>query len=177
MVGGQRKPRSEERGFFCVNLLRCGWWSNPTQSHRTRLNGAATVVWTTRHVAEVFNQLALVNEKKKVELESSFRREIEVRASHPSKTAKGGAAALVILFIKRDERWASPLDASGAHWKWNGGSSDVEWRNYIRSVEGTDQILFYTSPVCFNILPKRAIGPQQLAEVRGVLQQNIQGKK
>jgi len=39
------------------------------------------------------------------------------------------------------------LNASGARWKWNGASSDIEWKNYIR----------YTSPACFDILPKRGI--------------------
>jgi len=66
------------------------------------------------------------------------------------------------------------LDSSGAHWRWNGGSADVEWRNYIRSVEGKNQILFYTSPACFNILPKRALAVEQLSELRELLKQNIQ---
>jgi hypothetical protein len=69
------------------------------------------------------------------------------------------------------------LDETGTHWRWNGGSSDVEWRNYIRSVEGANQILFYTSPACFNILPKRALEPEQLDEVRRLLAQNIQARK
>jgi hypothetical protein len=69
------------------------------------------------------------------------------------------------------------LDASGAHWRWDGGSSDVEWKNYIRSVEGKNQILFYTSPACFNILPKRGLAPEQLAAVRSLLQENIQTRK
>ncbi len=69
------------------------------------------------------------------------------------------------------------LDASGAHWRWDGGSSDVAWKNYIRTVEGTNQILFYTSPACFNILPQRGIGPEQLAEVRSFLNENIQTRK
>jgi YcxB-like protein len=69
------------------------------------------------------------------------------------------------------------LDDTGAHWRWNGGSSDVEWKNYIRSVEGKNQILFYTSPACFNILPKRAIAAEQLAELRSLLNQNIQSRK
>jgi hypothetical protein len=69
------------------------------------------------------------------------------------------------------------LDETGAHWRWNGGSSDVEWRNYIRSIEGTNQILFYTSPACFNILPKRALKPEQLDEVRRFIQQNIQTRR
>jgi len=65
------------------------------------------------------------------------------------------------------------LDATGAHWRWNGGSSDVEWKNYIRWAEGRNQILFYTSPACFNILPKRAIAAEQLNEIRSLLNQNI----
>jgi YcxB-like protein len=65
------------------------------------------------------------------------------------------------------------LDSSGAHWRWNGGSSDIEWRNYIRSVEGKNQILFYTSPACFNILPKRVLAAEQLSEIRELLKQHI----
>jgi uncharacterized integral membrane protein len=69
------------------------------------------------------------------------------------------------------------LDETGTHWRWNGGSSDVEWRNYIRWVEGANQILFYTSPACFNILPKRSLAPEQLDDLRKFLQQNIQTQK
>jgi hypothetical protein len=65
------------------------------------------------------------------------------------------------------------LDSAGAHWRWSGGCSDVEWKNYIRSVEGKNQILFYTSPACFNILPKRALAASQLSEIRETLKQNI----
>jgi hypothetical protein len=69
------------------------------------------------------------------------------------------------------------LDASGAHWRWNGGSAGGEWRNYTRSIEGAHQILFYTSPSCFNILPKQALNPDQLAELRALLAQNIRKGK
>jgi len=69
------------------------------------------------------------------------------------------------------------LDASGAHWRWDGGSSDVGWKNYIRSAEGENLILFYTSPVCFNMLPKRGLAPEQLAAVRSLLQENIPARK
>ena len=68
------------------------------------------------------------------------------------------------------------LDSSGTHWHWNGGSADAEWKNYIRSVEGKNQILFYTSPACFNIVPKRALQTEQLGEIREMLRQNIQSK-
>ena len=69
------------------------------------------------------------------------------------------------------------MDESGVHWKWNGGSSDVEWKNYIRTAEGKNQILFYTSPACFNIVPKRAVAGEQLAELRSLLSQKIQPRK
>ena len=65
------------------------------------------------------------------------------------------------------------FDDIGAHWRWNGGSSDIEWKNYIRSVEGENQFLLYTSPACFNIIPKRAIGEARLNEIQGLLKQNI----
>ncbi len=68
------------------------------------------------------------------------------------------------------------LDSSGAHWRWNGGSSDVEWRNSIRSIEGKNLILFYTSPACFNILPKRAVLADQLDNLRQLIRQNIERK-
>lgn len=69
------------------------------------------------------------------------------------------------------------LDDFGAHWRWNGGSVDVEWKNYIRSFEGASQVLFYTSPACFNILPKWALSPNQLSELRTVLAQQIRTKR
>jgi hypothetical protein len=65
------------------------------------------------------------------------------------------------------------FDAAGTHWRWSGGSSDVEWKNYIRWAEGDNQILLYASPACFNILPKRAIAAEQLSELRSLLSQNI----
>jgi hypothetical protein len=65
------------------------------------------------------------------------------------------------------------LDDAGAHWRWAGGSADVEWRNYARALEGKNQFLLYTSPVCFNILPKRALTPDQLEQVRQLLKQMI----
>ncbi len=65
------------------------------------------------------------------------------------------------------------LDDTGAHWRWNGGASDVEWKNYIRSVEGKNHFLFYISPAFFNILPKRALSADQLVELRSLLNQNI----
>lgn len=65
------------------------------------------------------------------------------------------------------------LDSMGIHWTWDGGSSDLEWRNHIRFIEGRNQFLIYTSPACFNIVPKRGLAPEQLDELRTILSQNI----
>ena len=69
------------------------------------------------------------------------------------------------------------LDALGAHWKWEGGTSDIEWKNYIRFVEGKNQILFYTSPAAFTLVPKRALLPEQLDAIRGLVQQYMKPGK
>jgi len=66
------------------------------------------------------------------------------------------------------------FDDEGAHWRWDGGSSDILWKNYIRWTEGDKQILLYSSPACFSMLPKRALDPAQLAELRQMLKQKIQ---
>ena len=65
------------------------------------------------------------------------------------------------------------MDDSGIHWRWNGGSSDIAWKNYVRSLEGKKQFLLYTSPACFNIIPKRALAPERLLELRTLLKQYI----
>lgn len=65
------------------------------------------------------------------------------------------------------------IDDAGIHWRWNGGSSDIAWKNYVRSLEGKKQFLVYTSPACFNIIPKRALTPEKLIELRDLLKQNI----
>ncbi len=65
------------------------------------------------------------------------------------------------------------LDSDGIHWRWEGGSSDLEWGNQIRFVESKNQFLIYTSPACFSIVPKRGLAPDQLEELRTILSQNI----
>ena len=65
------------------------------------------------------------------------------------------------------------IDAEGVHWRWNGGSSDVAWKNYIRGLEGKDQFLLYTSPACFNIIPKRVLTQEGVLELQGLLKKNI----
>ena len=65
------------------------------------------------------------------------------------------------------------LNASGTRWRWNGGSSEIEWKNYIRVVEAKNQFLLYSSPACFNIIPKRALAQGQLPELQRLLEQNV----
>ena len=65
------------------------------------------------------------------------------------------------------------IDDAGAHWRWNGGSSDIAWENYIRWIDGRGQILFYSSPACFNILPKRGLTTEQVKQLQDLLKQNI----
>jgi hypothetical protein len=69
------------------------------------------------------------------------------------------------------------LDETGVHTRWNGGNSDVEWRNFVRWVEGKNQILLYSSPVLFNIVPKRALSPEELNVVRELVQQHVRIEK
>ena len=65
------------------------------------------------------------------------------------------------------------VDQTGVHWKWNGGSSNVEWNNFIRFLECEHQLLLYSSPACFSIVPKRALLPAQLDDFRALLAQNV----
>jgi hypothetical protein len=65
------------------------------------------------------------------------------------------------------------LDAQGVHSKWNGGTADLEWRNFIRCAESRNQFLLYTSSVSFSILPKRSLTPEQISQLRELLAQNM----
>jgi hypothetical protein len=69
------------------------------------------------------------------------------------------------------------FDVDGAHWRWDGGSGDIAWKNYTRWIEGKSQILFYTSPACFNILPTQGLPSEQITDLRELLTQNIQPAK
>ena len=65
------------------------------------------------------------------------------------------------------------MDGAGVHTRWNGGSSDVEWKNYIKWIEGKNQILIYSSPASWGIIPKRSLDAPQLSELRTILNQNF----
>lgn len=65
------------------------------------------------------------------------------------------------------------IDGAGVHWRWNGGSSEVEWKNYVRWLETKDLVLLYSSPMAWGIVPKRAFDESQLTEFRALLTQNV----
>lgn len=52
-------------------------------------------------------------------------------------------------------------------------SSQVSWKAYLRYVESKDTFLLYTSPACFVIVPKRVLQPEQVNELRGLLQSHV----
>jgi hypothetical protein len=65
------------------------------------------------------------------------------------------------------------LDSSGVHWRWEGGSSDIDWKSFLKWQESTTQFLLYTSPVIFNMIPKRIFTEEQISEIRLLLSKNI----
>jgi hypothetical protein len=65
------------------------------------------------------------------------------------------------------------LDEAGVHLRWDGSTSDLAWKNYIRWVEGKNQFLLYQSPALFNMVPKRALTPEQIVEFRVMLAEHI----
>ena len=52
-------------------------------------------------------------------------------------------------------------------------SSQLSWKAYLRYVESKDSFLLYTSPACFVIVPKRVLQPEQVNELRQLLQTNV----
>jgi hypothetical protein len=82
----------------------------------------------------------------------------------------------------RNQLWKQPsaqgprtmlLDAAGIHVQWNGGSSEIEWNNFVNVVESKNEFLIYSSPVIFNVLPKRALSGEQASEFRSLVAQNL----
>jgi hypothetical protein len=64
---------------------------------------------------------------------------------------------------------ALSLDPNGVQWRWDGGSSNVEWKHFIRVLDTTNHFLFYPSPVYYHVVPKSAFAAEQIAEVQMLL--------
>jgi len=65
------------------------------------------------------------------------------------------------------------VDAMGVHWRWPGRAVDTPWNNVFRSLEAKNHFLLYTSPGSFNIVPKRALTPEELSDFRSLLAQHL----
>ncbi len=52
-------------------------------------------------------------------------------------------------------------------------SSQASWKAYLRYVESKDTFLLYTSPACFAIIPKRVLQPEQVNDLRRLLQTHV----
>jgi YcxB-like protein len=70
------------------------------------------------------------------------------------------------------ERTAS-FSSDGVNWKWNGGSSAVEWKSFTRWMETEKLFLLCLSPIQCGIVPKRALNAEQLSELRALLIEKI----
>jgi len=53
------------------------------------------------------------------------------------------------------------------------GSSRLQWSGFVNWVEEKQVFALFTSPKAFIVLPKRAFTPEQVAEFRELLRQNI----
>ena len=65
------------------------------------------------------------------------------------------------------------LDSNGVEWRWQGGFSKVEWNTYIQWMETKNTVLLFSSPLKCGILPKHAIDPNQLLDLRRLLNEKI----
>jgi YcxB-like protein len=65
------------------------------------------------------------------------------------------------------------VDSSGVRWQWNGGSANIEWKNFTQFQETKNQFMLYSSPVCFNIVPKRALTVDQMVDFRKLVAENL----
>jgi YcxB-like protein len=69
------------------------------------------------------------------------------------------------------------VDATGAYWHWDSGSSALAWSNFIRWHEDKNGFVLYTSPATFNIVPKRAFSEAELKEFRRLLSREISSQE
>ena len=65
------------------------------------------------------------------------------------------------------------VDDSGIHWRWDSGSSDIQWKNLIRWQETKTHFFIYSSPIMFNIVPKRALSDEEVTQFRSFLAKHI----
>lgn len=111
-----------------------------------------------------------------------------------SKLAANVLPLLAFLFIWLFMTWGSPwlvartqflkspslqgertalFHDNGVQWNWDGGSSSVEWKTYIRWMETKNDVLLFTSPIQCAIVPKRALNTELLFQLRNLLSKHV----
>jgi YcxB-like protein len=136
-------------------------------------------LWITAHAALIFGVAA-------------FLLHLVMPAMYPRLTVNGLPIALFaviyvwffprlagfLLYSKApwmNGAWKLIADNSGIHWEWNGGSADLEWKNFVSWFEGQNQFLLYSSRAAYHIVPKRAFSSEQIEELRALFARNIGG--
>jgi hypothetical protein len=64
-------------------------------------------------------------------------------------------------------------DDSGTRFVYETGDSNTQWSGYIRFLETKNLFILYVSKVMFRPIPKRALSPGQVSELREMLQKKI----
>lgn len=66
-----------------------------------------------------------------------------------------------VLRTQTDVRWSSErVQLESAQ-----GSSDLDWRDFVRITHGRDVILLFQSDYLFNFIPKRAVSDEQATDL------------
>ncbi len=64
-------------------------------------------------------------------------------------------------------------DDSGTRFVYGTGDSNTQWSGYIRFLETKNLFMLYVSKIMFRPIPKRALLPGQVSELREMLQKKI----
>jgi hypothetical protein len=79
-------------------------------------------------------------------------------------------------YVKRPsvqgERTAS-FSSDGVNWRWDAGSSALEWKTFTCWMETKKLILLCFSPIQCGIVPKRALNAEELSGLRTLLTEKI----
>jgi YcxB-like protein len=65
------------------------------------------------------------------------------------------------------------VDDYGTRFVYETGDSNTQWSGYIRFLETKNLFMLYVSEVMFRPIPKRALSPGQVSELREMLQKKI----
>jgi hypothetical protein len=66
---------------------------------------------------------------------------------------------------------------NGVRWRWDGGNADLAWNNFVHFMETPGLFLLLPAPKIFNVVPKRAFGPEELEAFRSLVKRNVRERK